>query len=460
MHSPPVARAAALRRRTAIWGAALFVLASGIAASTGRGAGGAGAARALTPAQPAAVGVATATFVDTHRTTAANGACPALRSRTLITTIWYPATSAAGSSTPLPGAPPARADAPYPLIVFAHGFSATPQGYEQLLASWASAGFVVAAPLFPLSSALSRCGANAGDALNQPGDMSDVITGVLRLSARSSGPLAGLVDAHEVGAAGHSDGAITTLGLVANTCCHDPRVKAAMIMAGTPEAFPHGHFDFALAPPLLLVHGTDDALVPYGAAITVFNRTHGPKGLLTVVGGDHGSAASVADAGAAGVDFFDAYLRGQSVALGRLRTDVQPGVSTLHLAAAPGSRATLPTVPVPVLHLQATVTPQRGLVSGQSVTITWRGYSAGKVVNVLECNAGDRKATSASACDFANAKILQPDPTGAGSVTMPVVEGKVGNGVCNAAHSCFVIVNNASSTDPAGSVLVPITFAR
>jgi fermentation-respiration switch protein FrsA (DUF1100 family) len=456
----PITHTHAVLRRTLVGCIALLVLTSGIAASTGSLAGRAGAADSVTPAQPAAVGVVTETFVDTHRTTAANGACPALRSRTLVTTIWYPASVVTASSTPVPGAPPARGAAPYPLIVFAHGFSATPQGYEPLLASWASAGFVVAAPLFPLSSGLSRCGANAGDAVNQPGDMSDVITDVLRLSARSSGPLAGLVDAHKVGAAGHSDGAITTLGLVANTCCHDPRVKAAVIMAGTPEPFPHGHFDFALAPPLLLVHGTDDSLVPYGASITVFNRTHGPKGLLTVIGGDHGSAASVADAGAAGVDFFDAYLRGQTDALGRLRADVQPGATSLHLAATPGSRATLPTVPVPVLHLQATVTPHKGLVGGQSVTITWKGYSAGKVVNILECNASDRTANSAAACDFANAKILQPDPTGAGSVTMQVVEGKVGNGVCNAAHSCFVIVNNASSTDRADSVLVPITFAR
>jgi hypothetical protein len=269
-----------------------------------------------------------------------------------------------------------------------------------------------------------------------------------------------MVDPHQIGAAGHSDGAITTLGLIANTCCHDARVKAAVVMAGTPESFPHGHFDFAEAPPTLFVHGTNDSLIPYGAAITDFNKAQGPKALLTVVGGDHGSAASVTDAGAATTDFFDAYLRRDKGALQHLRNDVQPGVTTLHLAAKRGSRVTLPTVPTPVLHLHATVTPHTGLHDGQPVTVAWKGYTAGKVVNVLECNAGDRTANSAGACDFANAKILQPDPTGTGSVTMQLVEGKVGNGVCDAAHSCLVIVNNASSTNRSDSVLVPISFAR
>jgi hypothetical protein len=39
------------------------------------------------------------------------------------------------------------------------------------------------------------------------------------------------------------------------------------------------------------------------------------------------------------------------------------------------------------------------------------------------------------------------------------VEGKVGTGVCDATHQgCFIVVNNASSPDPASSVKLPITF--
>ena len=37
--------------------------------------------------------------------------------------------------------------------------------------------------------------------------------------------------------------------------------------------------------------------------------------------------------------------------------------------------------------------------------------------------------------------------------------GAIGNGVCGVAHSCYVIVNNASSTNPADTEALPIRFA-
>src|SRR5579864_8232198 len=42
---------------------------------------------------------------------------------------------------------------PYPLVVFGHGFAVTPGLYATLLDAWARAGFVVAAPLFPVENA-------------------------------------------------------------------------------------------------------------------------------------------------------------------------------------------------------------------------------------------------------------------------------------------------------------------
>ena len=59
--------------------------------------------------------------------------------------------------------------------------------------------------------------------------------------------LAGLVDPHEIGVAGHSHGGVTTLGLAANTCCHDDRVKAAIVLSGDSLTFPKGEFDYAQA---------------------------------------------------------------------------------------------------------------------------------------------------------------------------------------------------------------------
>ena len=126
------------------------------------------------------------------------------------------------------------------------------------------------------------------------------------------------------------------------------------------------------------------------------DRARGPKGLLTIVGGAHGSAAALSSPAAAPqvlaatTDFFDVYLSGDPAAAGRLPDDQLPGVTTMKFVAEPGSTTTIPTVPTPKLHLKAGATPTKNLTNGQLVTVTWSGYSPGKVINILECNGGDR----------------------------------------------------------------------
>ncbi|MGH9093375.1 MAG: neocarzinostatin apoprotein domain-containing protein [Acidimicrobiales bacterium] len=424
-----------------------------------------------------AVGELTETYVDTHRATPAWGQSPRTASRTLVTTVLYPAAgtpTGASGGTPVAGAAPDRRTGPYPLVVFGHGLGSTPEAYLPLLQGWASAGFVVAAPRFPLSSSETPGGPDAADVVHQPGDMSYVIGAVLRASAAATGPLSGLVDPHEIGAAGHSNGAITTLGLVADTCCRDPRVKAAVVMAGTTEGMPGGHYDLAGAPPTLLVHDTTDPIVPYRSAVVVYNALRGPKGLLTLRGSTSpalaGTAAHMAASGVVGptssivvrttTAFFDAYLRGDRAARQRIVADGTTPFTTIHADLTPGGGARLPVPPAPVVHLKATASPSTGLVDGQTVTVRWHGYTAGKVVNVLECSRIDLATASSAGCDFSNADILHPDPTGSGSLQMQVVSGAVGDGTCNATHTgCSIVVNNASSTDPSETVKVPITFA-
>ena len=411
---------------------------------------------------PHNVGVVVETFVDRSRPTAANGDCPKLASRTLPTTIVYPAAGTPTSMpvTAQPSAAPDTSGAPYPLIVFAHGFGARAGTYQKLLEHLASQGFVVAAPTFPLSSGDSPCGAIAVDSVNQPEDLSFVIDSVLKQSAAKTGPLVGLVDREKIGAAGHSNGAITMWGLVANTAVRDPRVDAAIVMAGTLQKYPKGRYDFEDTPPLLLVHGSNDALVPYDLGVAAFNEARGPKGLLTITGGDHNSPSGP-NAYAAATDFFNAYLRGDAAAKARLPSDQVAGVTTMQFDAQKRSTTTIPTLPRPVQHLKATVTPNKNLSGGQVVIVKWSGYTPGKVVNILQCNATNRDLSNSTACDFANAKILQPNPTGDGETQLTIVEGTVGNGMCDARHQgCFVIVNNASSSDPRDSVIVDITFGK
>jgi dienelactone hydrolase len=405
------------------------------------------------------VGVLTDTFVDHSRATPTNGNQPSLPSRTLVTTIWYPAQGNATASTPIQGASPDRSGGPYPLIVFAHGLGATPQSYEALLSRWAAAGYVVAAPRFPLTSTNAPGGLNPTDVFNQPGDVSYVITSVLHASAQSTGPLAGLVDSRQIGVAGHSDGAITTLGFF-NSCCRDPRVKAAEILDGDPQAYPGGHYDFNGIPPMLIVHGTADALLPYGQMVGVFNSAKGPKGLLALEGAGHTNwlvpSKWFNSALQTTTDFFAAYLRGDKTALVRLSKDGQRGVSTMYFAPNPGSKTTIPIPPQPKTDLHATVTPGKNLSNGQTITIHWSGYLPGKTVNIVECSSD-----SAAGCDIAGGRILTPDPTGTGTTTLQVVEGNVGTGICDAAHpGCQVAVNDAGLETPSATVRIPITFAQ
>jgi dienelactone hydrolase len=410
------------------------------------------------------VSTTTLTFVDTTRSTPAWNGMPARPSRTLVTSVWYP-TSSGSAAQSGPG--------PYPLIAFAHGLGGSPQQYQALLKAWAAAGYVVAAPLFPLSSSETPGGPDGGDIGNQPGDMSFVIGQMLKASGTPGGPLSGLIAPGEVGAAGHSNGAITTLGLVANTCCRDTRVKAAVVMAGTTEGLGRGSYDLAEAPPLLVVSDIHDGLVPYSDALAVFNQARGPKGLLALSWDPRsdatGSTAHMASSGVVGptsaavirstTAFFDAFLEHAHGELAQIAADGRSSQSTVHTAWDRGSRATLPVPKVAAVHLHATVTPDTGLHNDQAVTVRWSGYSPGKVVNILECSTVEIATASSAGCSFAHAAILHPDPIGSGSVVLHVGTGAIGNGQCDAAHECYVVVNNASSTDPAGSKVVPIRFA-
>src|SRR5262249_6705495 len=97
-----------------------------------------------------AVGTHTVTLVDSSRSTPANVNAPGPPDRTLPTLAVYPAPGGRGAGRP--GDAP-RAGAPYgsPLAVSAQGLTSTGGASLPFLSRLAAAGFVVAAPDFPLS---------------------------------------------------------------------------------------------------------------------------------------------------------------------------------------------------------------------------------------------------------------------------------------------------------------------
>jgi fermentation-respiration switch protein FrsA (DUF1100 family) len=233
---------------------------------------------------PYAVGFHEYVFVDTSRPTPANGDVPAQSSRTLLTRVYYPAEGAVADAETL-DAPRLASEGAFPLIVFSHGLGAVAEVYRDLLHSWAEAGYVVAAPNFPLSNARAPGGPVAADYVNQPGDVSFVIDRMLDLGT-ASGDFAGMIAADRIGTAGQSLGGFTTLGVAFNTCCLDPRIRAAAPMSAAAPEFPGVYFA-GIHTPLLGVHGDADDTVPYAKGLEYYGLANRPKAFVTVVGGDH-----------------------------------------------------------------------------------------------------------------------------------------------------------------------------
>lgn len=166
----------------------------------------------------------------------------------------------------------------YPLIVFGHGFTLTPALYARLLRVWTEAGYVVAAPVFPLGNAAAPGGPNESDIINQPRDLSFVITRLLAV-------LHGKIDPSRIAVAGQSDGAETALAVAYDRRFRDPRVRAAIVLSGA--AFPGmGSFP-PHGPPLLAVQGTADTINAPATTAGFFRLARRPKFLLWLLGASH-----------------------------------------------------------------------------------------------------------------------------------------------------------------------------
>ncbi|HZT93569.1 MAG TPA: hypothetical protein VE985_03715 [Gaiellaceae bacterium] len=191
--------------------------------------------------------------------------------RPVTTYLWYP--------------PAADGAGPWPLVVFGHGFATTPFRYLRLLRAWAAAGYLVAAPVFPLGNAHAPGGPDENDIVNQPRDMSFVISRLLDASAAPASPLHGLVDGARIAVAGQSDGAETAFATAYQRPWNDRRVQAALILSGA-ELGGHARV-VSRAVPLLAVQGTADRINPPVYTFGLFHAVGRPKFLLLLRGAGH-----------------------------------------------------------------------------------------------------------------------------------------------------------------------------
>jgi dienelactone hydrolase len=254
--------------------------------------------------------------------------------RTIVTLVRYPALGPT-SAGDLLNAPPAREAGPFPLVVFGHGFAVTPGLYSSLLRAWTRAGYVVAAPVFPLENANAPGGPNESDLPNQPADMSLVITRMRTAEQAAAGPLSGLIATREIAVTGQSDGGDTALAVAYDPRYRDPRVRAAMILSGAEIP---GIAAFRIAPggpPLLAVQGTADTVNPPSATDAFYDSAPAPKYRLNLFGAAHLPPYTSAHPQLNIVEkttiaFLDLYLKHVTNAQARLRrVGAVPGIATL-----------------------------------------------------------------------------------------------------------------------------------
>jgi predicted dienelactone hydrolase len=222
------------------------------------------------------VALRTMTFTEPAH---AGPAGEALGARTLVTEIRYPVRLSSGGHQPVRG--------PFPLLLFAPGYQQCGAPYGDLLRSWAAAGYVVATVDFPRTDCFVASSADEADMVNQPGDLSYVLTQLLALSGKPIGPLAGLVSPGQVGATGQSDGGDTVAALAANTCCADARPRAVAVLSGAEWPPMPGRY-FARAPvPMLFVQGSADVINPPWTSVQLYQADQGTRYYLDLLGATH-----------------------------------------------------------------------------------------------------------------------------------------------------------------------------
>lgn len=280
---------------------------------------------------PFAVGEIVVRFVDRRRTVRFPG--HRRQPRPLVTVIRYPAVGDA-SRMDVHGAAPATTSGPFPLVVFGHGFNVTPAIYAHLLQAWARAGYVVAAPVFPLSNPHAPGGADEADIVNQPADMSFVVSRMLAGSAAPHGILSGLLEPHAIAVAGQSDGGMTALATAYDSHYRDTRIDAAVILSGAELPSPDFYFPRS-SPPLLASQGTADDINLSVNTYRFFAAAHRPKFLLKLFGAPHlgpytDEQPQLTIVERVSLAFLDLYLKHRPEARSRLLRGGQvPGRATL-----------------------------------------------------------------------------------------------------------------------------------
>ncbi|HET9078291.1 MAG TPA: hypothetical protein VFN68_15255 [Acidimicrobiales bacterium] len=253
---------------------------------------------------------------------------------TIPTTVWYPQGGAGRT---------------FPLVIFSPGYQIAPAVYDSLTEAWASAGYVVAEPVYPDTAPGSP--QIEYDMINHPGELGQVRDALVGGKLAGTAAFEGLIDPSEVAVAGHSDGGDVSLAAAADTCCTMAGIRAAMILSGAEWAPFGGTYFGAGNPPLLAVQGARDTINPPGCSAQLYDGAAAPRFYLDLPAGTHKSPYLYAGPQQTVVeqvttDFLDGYLKGMKPRLDQLTSaGDDPGVSQVTVGGQVPVTGTCPGAP-------------------------------------------------------------------------------------------------------------------
>ncbi len=177
-------------------------------------------------------------------------------------------------------------DGPFPLVLFSHGFGGFPTTSTELTDHWASWGFVVAAPDHVERGLESQLGQDVGSDKTDPEVLREVVDLLTAENEHRGSFLEDVVSTEEIAVTGHSAG-----GAAAIAFGGEPDVVTYIPLAGAVGGSEHTEPVLEVPDtPSLFIAGTIDTVVDPERTRDAFDRSDGPKRLVTIDGVGHNNA--------------------------------------------------------------------------------------------------------------------------------------------------------------------------
>ena len=122
--------------------------------------------------------------------------------------------------------------------------------------------------------------------MQQPSNVVGVLNALEIAAEDSASSLYDIVDLQRIGVGGHSLGAITSLGLVDQSCCVDQRVTAVVLVSLGDKPFTKSDA-IGRSVPTLFVHGSADETFGIRTATSIFDRIDSDRYFVTLHGAPH-----------------------------------------------------------------------------------------------------------------------------------------------------------------------------